>query len=266
MIGAEAGQLTIHRLVQAVTRGQLDEATAKARAKTAVQLVNAAVPRSAREHPNWPMIWTLFPHALAADEAAGRLGLDQCVVGLLEALGEYADQVYKRLSTAQQAAAKRLFMSLVKLGEGEADTRARIILPADPTMLEVVEIFAGTEARIIVIGDVAGNRSVEISHEALIRYWGRLWKWIAENRESLHTRAILVADRAEWLKQNRHHSLLIKPGPLLEAARWLCDQQGDVIIDDIKDYIDASLVRNTHHQLWRFLGLPAAILGRVAKR
>ena len=44
LLRAEAGTLTVHRLVQAVTRDGLDAATAKAHAEAAVRLVNAALP------------------------------------------------------------------------------------------------------------------------------------------------------------------------------------------------------------------------------
>ena len=45
LIRAEADTITVHRLVQAVTRDGLNQATAKARAEAAVRLVNAALPR-----------------------------------------------------------------------------------------------------------------------------------------------------------------------------------------------------------------------------
>ena len=74
LIRADAGSITVHRLVQAVTRDALDAATAKTRAEAAVRLVNAALPRPPQEHTNWPVIGTLLPHALAAADAAERLG------------------------------------------------------------------------------------------------------------------------------------------------------------------------------------------------
>jgi hypothetical protein len=151
-------------------------------------------------------------------------------------------------------------VSLVTPGEGREDTRARISLPADPLMLAVVETFAGTEARLIVTGDAAGRRSAEVSHEALIRHWEKLRTWVDENRESLRVYAALAADRAEWLKQKKDASLLIEPGLRLEAARKLRDQPGDVVIEDIRDYIDASLARDARLRLWRGVGLAVAVV------
>ena len=195
-----------------------------------------------------------------AKRKGAEIGLGQ-YAGLEQALEERANQLYEHLSTAQQAAAKRLFVSLVTPGEGREDTRARITLPADPTVQAVVETFAGGEARLIVTGDAAGSRSVEVSHEALIRHWQRLRHWVDENRENLRTRAALLADQAEWLKKGKDRSLLIEPGLRLEAARLLRDQPGDVVVDDLKDYIDASLAREARRRRWRNLGLAAAIAG-----
>jgi hypothetical protein len=56
LLRAETGGVAVHRLVQAVTRDGLDEATAKAQVKVAVRMVDAALPRSPEEHTNWPVI------------------------------------------------------------------------------------------------------------------------------------------------------------------------------------------------------------------
>lgn len=72
LIRAEAGTITVHRLVQAVTRDGLDEATAKARAETAVQLLGAAWPGAPWEHTLWPTVGVLLPHALVTAASAER--------------------------------------------------------------------------------------------------------------------------------------------------------------------------------------------------
>jgi TIR domain len=103
-----------------------------------------------------------------AKRTGPRIGLET-YSGLEQALEERADALYDRLSAEEQEAAKRLFVSLVTPGEGREDTRARIDMPADDAMRRVIQTFAGTEARLIVTDEAAGQRSVEVSHEALIR-------------------------------------------------------------------------------------------------
>jgi WD40 repeat protein len=170
------------------------------------------------------------------------IGLSQ-YAGLEQALEQRANQLYEQLSPEQQAAAKRLFVSLVNPGEGHEDTRARRTLSNDPAMLAVADVFAGTKARLIVTSGAAGTRSAEVSHEALIRHWDRLRAWIDENRENLRIYDALLTDQKEWLSHDKDRSLLIGPGLRLAAARKLRDQPGDVVIDEIKDYIEASIER-----------------------
>jgi Novel STAND NTPase 1/TIR domain len=142
-----------------------------------------------------------------AKRTGPQIGLES-YSGLEQALEERANALYGRLSAEEQAAAKRLFVSLVTPGEGREDTRARIDMPDDAAMRSVIQTFAGTEARLIVT-DRAGERgSVEVSHEALIRHWTELREWIDANRENLRTRARLKEDRTEWVKRNKDTELL----------------------------------------------------------
>jgi hypothetical protein len=161
--------------------------------------------------------------------------------GLEQALEERANALFGRLSAEDQAAAKRLFVSLVTLGEGREDTRARIDMPDDDSMRRVIQTFAGTEARLIVTDEAAGRRSVEVSHEALIRHWDKLRGWVDDNRDKLRTRDFLKANRADWLKHGRDPGLLNLPSLYVESAKNLYEQPGDVVVDDIKDYIKALL-------------------------
>jgi hypothetical protein len=161
--------------------------------------------------------------------------------GLEQALEERANALYDRLSAGEQVAAKRLFVSLVTPGEGREDTRARIDMPEDEAMRRVIQTFAGGEARLVVTDEAGGRRSVEVSHEALIRHWDKLRAWIDENRDKLRTREFLRTQRAEWLKHGRDPGLLDLPSLYVEAARSLHEHSGDVAIDDVKDYIEALL-------------------------
>ena len=175
-----------------------------------------------------------------AKRTGPRIGLEN-YSGLEQALEERANALYGRLSAEEQAAAKRLFVSLVTPGEGREDTRARIDMPDDAAMRSVIQTFAGGEARLVVTDEAGGRRSVEVSHEALIRHWRELRAWIDANRENLRTRARLKEDRAEWLKRDKAPELLGIPSLRLKEVQKLSEEPGDVRIDDIKDYIEALL-------------------------
>ena len=80
-----------------------------------------------------------------AKRTGSRIGLEN-YSGLEQALEERADALFGRLSAEEQAAAKRLFVSLVTPGEGREDTRAR--MPDDATMRTVIQVFAGRTTKI----------------------------------------------------------------------------------------------------------------------
>ena len=73
LVGGSADALSIHRLVQAVTRDQL---TSEGRdlADVAVHLILAAFPDTGGEVSAWPQCLRLYPHALAALELGTRHG------------------------------------------------------------------------------------------------------------------------------------------------------------------------------------------------
>lgn len=81
LIQATSETITVHRLIQAVTRDSLDQATARARVATAVRLVEAMWPQIVQNDHNWPLMTDLLPHALAAVEHADALGVEPAAVG-----------------------------------------------------------------------------------------------------------------------------------------------------------------------------------------
>ena len=74
--GPTEARIAVHRLVQAVTRDGLDEATAKAWAEVAVRLVNEALPNLPKDYIKWPILDpsqlpamdVILPHVFAATE------------------------------------------------------------------------------------------------------------------------------------------------------------------------------------------------------
>ena len=183
-----------------------------------------------------------------AKRTGPRIGLEN-YSGLEQALEERANALYDRLSAEEQAAAKRLFVSLVNPGEGSEDTRARIAMPDDAMTLSVIQTFAGAEARLIITDKIDGRGSVEVSHEALIRHWDRLRAWVDEDRESLRVLRFLRIVRAEWLRNDRDPGLVhFLPARYVSTALRLSNPSGGALTDDIKDYLEAYLEALRDHE------------------
>jgi energy-coupling factor transporter ATP-binding protein EcfA2 len=161
--------------------------------------------------------------------------------GVREAIRNTAEREFEALSAEDQQAARRLFLRLVTPGEGQEDTRARAAMPAEPEQRKVVAQFAGPRTRLLVTGlDRAARPTVEVAHEALIRTWPRLREWINANREKLRARAAVLQAKVDWEENGRRDDMLLPPGLQLERARKLLADPGDITINDIKEFVDAS--------------------------
>jgi tetratricopeptide (TPR) repeat protein len=68
--------ITVHRLVQTVTRQALGKRAARRRAGAAVRLVKAAFPADSADVQAWPTCARLLPHALATTDHASSLAAD----------------------------------------------------------------------------------------------------------------------------------------------------------------------------------------------
>jgi Novel STAND NTPase 1 len=114
---------------------------------------------------------------IAGYEATGGIG---------GAIAKTADDVYARLDEAGQSAARQVFLGLVRIGEsgeadggGTADTRRRVSAEslcggsANPDAARAA-LDGFIAARLLT----SGGRTVEISHDALLRRWPRLQDWI----------------------------------------------------------------------------------------
>jgi tetratricopeptide (TPR) repeat protein len=74
LVTSSADGLSVHRLIQAVTRDGLAENDMKLWAQAAVEIVNKAFPFDSDDFRNWPLCALLLPHALAAASHAESLG------------------------------------------------------------------------------------------------------------------------------------------------------------------------------------------------
>jgi hypothetical protein len=161
--------------------------------------------------------------------------------GVREAIRLTAERTFDELSPDDQQAARKLFLRLVAPGEGQEDTRARATIPDEPMLRRIVDQFAGPRARLLVTGsDRADRPTVEVAHEALIRFWPRLRRWVDANRDKLRSRAVIVQAKDEWERQGRREDLLLPAGFQLERARSVLADPGDITIDDIKEFVAKS--------------------------
>jgi Tol biopolymer transport system component len=185
------------------------------------------------------------------------------------AVAKRANEIFAHLEPAEQIAARKLFVSLVSPGEGREDTRARALYPEeDEAIHAVVREFSAPDARLLVTGEdvPAARRQVEISHEALIREWDMLKAWVGANRETLRRREHIRGRMRQWEEQGRDETLLLSPGLPVEEGRKLLADHGDVLIEEVEPYIEASIAADDERQRREFAAAADTERAEVARQ
>ena len=143
-------------------------------------------------------------------------------IGRVEgALAGYADQVYKQLRPEEQEVARRVFVQLVRPGEGTEDTR-RVATRAElgDAAWPLVQKLA--DARLVVTNrDAGGHETAEVVHEALLRSWGRLRQWMEQDRTFRTWQERLRFALRQWEASGHDEGALLRGAPLAEAEGWL---------------------------------------------
>lgn len=160
--------------------------------------------------------------------------------GVQGAIAKTAESTYQQLPADQQKIARSIFLRLTKPGEGTQDTRRRAglteLLPqndARSTVEQVINTLAN--ARLLTTSE----DGVEVAHEALIRKWPMLQRWLDENREGLHQHRQLTEAASSWIVNNRDSGYLYRGGQLEKVQRWANSTYLDLASFEI-EFLDAS--------------------------
>jgi tetratricopeptide (TPR) repeat protein len=90
LLGIDGDMLSVHRVVQAVTRDQLDEDERRMWSEAAVRVVNQAFPQESNDVRTWSDCALLLPHALLATQYAEMVEVAPYATGrLLNQMGLY---------------------------------------------------------------------------------------------------------------------------------------------------------------------------------
>ena len=108
--------------------------------------------------------------------------------GLTGALSARAEALYRQADHEQRETIRRVFGRLLDPAEATADLRrrARVAdLGSDPASTWMLERYGA--ARLITFDrdPVSREPTVEVAHEALLREWPRLVRWLREDRQQL---------------------------------------------------------------------------------
>ncbi len=138
--------------------------------------------------------------------------------GVASAIARTADAVVDALPEAQRQLARGVFLRMTELGEGIADTRRRVpvdeLVPEGVPPASVHELLQRlADARLVTLDE----GSAEVAHEALIREWPRLRRWLDEDRTGMRVHRELGHAARLWDAGGRETTDLYR-GARLAAA------------------------------------------------
>jgi WD40 repeat protein len=152
----------------------------------------------------------------------------RAIGGLQGALENRADEVLHSFTEPERDLCRRIFLRLTQPGEGTEDTKRRA------SFQELVSTAGDEEAVRGVVQRLADARLittrgeqqrpeegvVEVAHEALIRGWPELRRWIDADRAGLRTHRRLTEAAREWEGHGSDDSYLYIGARLAEAKEW----------------------------------------------
>ena len=120
--------------------------------------------------------------------------------------------------------AQRSFVpGLVRIDDITAPAKRRIALRRDlpAEALPLIDCFV--DERLLVADTVDGERTVEVSHEAVLRHWRELDGWIASRRDELSLSERITAAADDWQRADgpAKGDALVHRGERLRAAEAL---------------------------------------------
>ncbi len=191
--------------------------------------------------------------------------------GVRGTLQTRATEVYESLSLEEQQATKRIFLELTQLGEGTEDTRRQVLQwdlvtsqYPEATVNRIIQRLADEK---LVVTSILSNQIavVDVAHEALIRHWLLLRKWIEESRDVLRQKRKIEAAAIEWRDRGKAKDYLLQGKRLREAEDLHKQQIENLRLSDLAAEFIQTSVRQTRNNRFRSVGffLIIPLLGSV---
>jgi WD40 repeat protein/class 3 adenylate cyclase len=182
-------------------------------------LVQALVDEVEDEPGALPLLSTALVELWRAREGGWlRMEAYERTGGVRGAVARLAEESFGRLDDPEREAARAVLLRLAS-GEGESLSRRRVPMQelepdTDPVRGAVLARFV--EDRLLT----AGEGTVEVAHEALLREWPRLRAWLEEDAEGRAVRQHLTDASTQWTRGERDPSELLRGARLSAAMDW----------------------------------------------
>jgi WD40 repeat protein len=251
-IGQLLGSAT--EVLSALTPEELERAIVRPAERAGLQIDGALVPQIAADVAEQPGALPLVQYALTElydrrEEGRLTLGAYRDIGGAGGALAASAEHLYATRQPAGRNAVRQLFLRLVTLGEGVADTRRRVTrselsaIEVDAHAMDAALDSYGRHRLLTFDRDPATREpTVEVAHEALLGAWERLREWIEEAREDVRMHRRLSDAAREWERNGREPSFLLSGSRLDQFESWGSATSLALGLEE-RGYLSASVAR-----------------------
>lgn len=247
-------------LVSPMEQDGLRQAIEEPAWRVGLEFEQGLVPTILEDLANQPGALPLLEHALLElwERRRGRMLTLEAYResgGVDGAIAARADAIWESLGEGEQAIVRHIMLRLTQPGDGTEDTRrhaAMSELITNASEVEALENVVRTlaDARLLMTGtdEQSGEEVVDVSHEALIRGWPRLRRWIDEDRVGLRVHRRLTEAAQEWQRMNRDEGLLYRGARLAQTVEWRERNQG-AMNELEKDFLNASVALQMNERL-----------------
>jgi Tol biopolymer transport system component len=246
----ESGQINVHPMNEDELRAAIEQPAFKTDRAFEPGLVERILEDVAGEPGDLPLLEFALTELWAQQTSRGLLTHDAyTAIGEVEgAIARRAEAIYQELAAQGQGeTVRRVFLRLTHFGEATEGTRRRatlddLVTPRMPRQEVERVIKALADARLLVTGGVEGTEAAtaEVSHEALIRNWEQLRRWLAEDRAFGLWREKLGSAQRIWEETAGDEGALLRGAPLSEAESWLAER-GEDLNEAERTFIEESL-------------------------
>jgi WD40 repeat protein len=186
------------------------------------------------------------------------------------ALMTYANAQYQLLNPSEQKQVQRIFVQLVRPGEGAEDTR-RLALKEELGQQNWFLVKKLADARLVVTSqNSASIETVEVVHEALIKNWSTLRQWMSAHRDFRSWQERLRAAIQQWQEAQQDEGALLRGVPLVVAESWL-QKRSDELGSGEREFIQKSVIlrerqkqKEKRLRQWITFGLSTGFIGALS--
>jgi WD40 repeat protein len=167
------------------------------------------------------------------------------------AIANHAEAVYAGLHSVDQRRVQRIFVQLVEPGVG-TDPSRRLATRDEVGAANWDLVSHLASSRLVVTNRHAatGEETVEIVHEALLRHWGRLERWLQSDHEFRCWQEDLRQAGRQWEGSGQEDEALLRGKRLLDAQDWYDRRQEEMSSGD-RAFIQRSLAMQAREQKQR---------------